>query len=91
MGFDHEKKHRGETSCDKKEKKVVKENQQYLADQEEEDLGYQKIGRQMSEASLDAATDQEEDDDHGNNLQLGPQYTLKEQLEKDKVCIFLLQ
>lgn len=28
---------------------------------------------------------EEEDDDQGNKLQLGPQYTLKEQLEKDKV------
>jgi Rho GDP-dissociation inhibitor len=44
-----------------------------------------------SETSL-YATDHEEEDDEGgsNKIQLGPQYTLKEQLEKDKVfsCFF---
>lgn len=43
------------------------------------------LGRQMSEASL-CATEEEEDDD--SKLQLGPQYTIKEHLEKDKVCFF---
>lgn len=40
------------------------------------------LGRQMSESSL-CATEEEEDDD--SKLQLGPQYTIKEHLEKDKV------
>ncbi|XP_010486361.1 PREDICTED: rho GDP-dissociation inhibitor 1 [Camelina sativa] len=39
------------------------------------------LGRQMSEASL-CATEEEEDED--SKLQLGPQYTIKEHLEKDK-------
>lgn len=40
------------------------------------------LARQMSESSL-CATEEEEDDD--SKLQLGPQYTIKEHLEKDKV------
>ena len=31
-------------------------------------------------------TDEEDDDDREQDIQLGPQYTLKEQIEKDKVC-----
>lgn len=31
-------------------------------------------------------TDEEDDDDKEEDIQLGPQYTLKEQIEKDKVC-----
>lgn len=53
----------------------------------------EKYGRQMSETSL-YATEEEEEEAEGNIL-LGPQFTLKEQLEKDKVrvisfiyCIF---
>ncbi|KAJ6756725.1 RHO GDP-DISSOCIATION INHIBITOR 1-LIKE [Salix purpurea] len=44
------------------------------------------ISRKMSESSL-YGTDQEEEDDEETNerkIELGPQYTLKEQLEKDK-------
>lgn len=43
------------------------------------------LGRQMSETSL-YATEEEEDDEGGlsNKIQLGPQCTLKEHLEKDK-------
>ncbi|KAA8526569.1 hypothetical protein F0562_008228 [Nyssa sinensis] len=37
----------------------------------------------MSETSL-YATEEEEEDEEGNKIMLGPQYTLKEQLEKDK-------
>jgi len=43
------------------------------------------LSRQMSESSL-CATEEEEDDD--SKLQLGPQYTIKEHLEKDKVSPF---
>ncbi|XP_059439603.1 rho GDP-dissociation inhibitor 1-like isoform X2 [Corylus avellana] len=39
--------------------------------------------RRMSESSI-YATDQEEEDDEGRKIELGPQYTLKEQFEKDK-------
>ncbi|CAK7345064.1 unnamed protein product [Dovyalis caffra] len=44
------------------------------------------ISRKMSENSLYATDQEEEDDDetHERKIELGPQYTLKEQLEKDK-------
>lgn len=45
--------------------------------------GDEHVKRSPSEASL-YSTDQEDEDDA--TIQLGPQYTLKEQLEKDKVC-----
>lgn len=35
-----------------------------------------------------SANDQDEEDDA--TFQLGPQYTLKEQLEKDEVCILYI-
>lgn len=43
-----------------------------------------KIGKERSEASV-CSTEDEEDEEVGETLiQLGPQYTLKEQIEKDK-------
>lgn len=49
-----------------------------------------RVSRQMSESSI-YTTDQEEDDDETNNkIELGPQCTLKEQFEKDKVYYSLL-
>ncbi|KAL9335946.1 hypothetical protein Peur_070434 [Populus x canadensis] len=44
------------------------------------------ISRKMSESSLYGTDQEEEDDEETNerNIELGPQYTLKEQLEKDK-------
>lgn len=46
----------------------------------------EELNRQMSQASLDVTTDQEDDeeDDEERTIELGPQRTLKEQLEKDK-------
>ncbi|XP_015870969.1 rho GDP-dissociation inhibitor 1 isoform X1 [Ziziphus jujuba] len=75
MGFDDNKKNEG---GEKSENETVQANQEGGGDE-----GGERVGRQMSESSL-YATDQEEEDDDGNKLQLGPQYTLKEQLEKDK-------
>ncbi|CAN8260085.1 unnamed protein product [Cochlearia groenlandica] len=46
-----------------------------------DDEGVGSLGRQMSESSI-YATEEEEDDD--SKLQLGPQYTIKEHLDKDK-------
>jgi len=40
--------------------------------------------RRMSESSIYAT--EEDEDDAGRKIELGPQYTLKEQFEKDKVC-----
>lgn len=47
------------------------------------------ITRKLSEASLTATEDEEEDGEE-RELELGPQRTLKEEFEKDKVMIFLL-
>lgn len=49
---------------------------------EDNDEVGEKLGRQMSEASLYATEEEEEDDER--DLELGPQCTLKEQLERDK-------
>lgn len=73
MGFD-ENKEGGEKST----RETVEANR-------EADGEGQRISRQVSETSM-YTTDQEEEDDEGNKLELGPQYTLKQQLEKDKVC-----
>lgn len=73
MGFD-ENKEEGETSGTEN----VKGNQ------EGNNGGGHDIGRQMSETSLYGTDQEEEEDEQGNKLALGPQYTLKEQLEKDK-------
>lgn len=78
MGFDDNSKNEG---GEKSENETVQANQEGRGGGDE---GGERVGRQMSESSL-YATDQEEEDDDGNKLQLGPQYTLKEQLEKDKV------
>lgn len=72
MGFD-ENKEEGEKST----RETVEANK------ESGDEG-ERISRQVSESSI-YTTDQEEEDDHERSkLQLGPQCTLKEQLEKDK-------
>ncbi|OMO52949.1 RHO protein GDP dissociation inhibitor [Corchorus capsularis] len=54
-------------------------------EESEDEAGAQKLGsRQMSESSF-YATDQDDDnDDEPRAIQLGPQCTLKAQLEKDK-------
>lgn len=46
--------------------------------------GDEHVKRSPSEASLSTTTTDQEDEDDAT-IQLGPQYTLKEQLEKDKV------
>lgn len=51
--------------------------------EEDGEVSIGSISRQMSESSI-CATEEEEDDEE-RKIQLGPQYTLKEQLEKDKV------
>ncbi|CAI0383802.1 unnamed protein product [Linum tenue] len=62
-------------------------NQNEEIDKQHEDEGVEKISKHMSQSSLDGGGggDEDEDDDEvANKLELGPQYTLKEQLEKDK-------
>jgi len=53
------------------------------ATDEENDSAPGGLVRRMSESSI-YATDQEDEDDEGRKIELGPQYTLKEQFEKDK-------
>ncbi|PIA36817.1 hypothetical protein AQUCO_03200055v1 [Aquilegia coerulea] len=55
-------------------------NPMHVGDEEEEE----KLSRQISEASLFGTEEEEEDDDEERKIELGPQCTLKEQLEKDK-------
>ena len=43
------------------------------------------LSRHVNESSIHATEDEE--DEVGSKLQLGPQCTLKEHLEKDKVCL----
>ncbi|CAI9086889.1 OLC1v1020813C1 [Oldenlandia corymbosa var. corymbosa] len=54
------------------------------ADPEIEQESVEKINRQMSESSMYTTEDEDDDETDGNNIQLGPQFTLKELQEKDK-------
>lgn len=54
----------------------------------EHEPGEKNVSRQMSESSLYTTEDEEEDETH-NKIELGPQCTLKEQFEKDKVFLSL--
>lgn len=58
--------------------------------EESGDEGGEKVHRRtQSERSCYATEDEDEDDEHHNKIQVGPQFTLKEQFEKDKVFLFL--
>jgi hypothetical protein len=48
----------------------------------------EKLNAQMSEATLDGSEEEEEDEEEDKLGQpnLGPRVSIKEQLEKDKVC-----
>ncbi|GAB4825258.1 Rab GDP dissociation inhibitor alpha [Ancistrocladus abbreviatus] len=83
MGFDEDKKN-GENSgsTERLNGNVSKEVVEVNTTENEETGERFGLGRQMSEASLYAT--EEEEDDEGRNIDLGPQFTLKEQLEKDK-------
>lgn len=77
MGFDDKDNETTETSSHE-ETKRSEENV-------DEPTG---MSRTMSESSIYATEDDE--DDEGKKIELGPQFTLKEQLEKDKVCLYIL-
>ncbi|CAL1381939.1 unnamed protein product [Linum trigynum] len=61
-------------------------NQNEEFQKQHEDEGVEKISKHTSHSSLDGGggDDDEDDDEVANKLELGPQYSLKEQLEKDK-------
>ncbi|KAK6918771.1 Rho protein GDP-dissociation inhibitor [Dillenia turbinata] len=77
MGFD-EKTKEGEVKNEVLEKELkAKEKSQENCDESGE-----KFGRQMRETKEEEEDDEEEEE--GLNIQVGPQFSLKEQLEKDK-------
>lgn len=57
--------------------------------EESGDEGGGTLNRYKSESSIAATEDEEDDEDR--KIELGPQCTLKEQLEKDKVLIFFVR
>jgi len=75
MGFD-ENKETGEHSEAKDHENETHKNEG------------EPVSRQVSEASIYGT---EEEEEEGSKIQLGPQCTLKEHLEKDKVSIFQLK
>ncbi|KAK6919256.1 Rho protein GDP-dissociation inhibitor [Dillenia turbinata] len=76
MAFD-EKTKAGEETNEVLEKELkAKEKKQENCDE-----SGKKFGRQMSETE---EGEEEDDDEEGLNIQVGPQFSLKEQLEKDK-------
>ncbi|XP_041025853.1 rho GDP-dissociation inhibitor 1-like isoform X1 [Juglans microcarpa x Juglans regia] len=78
MGYD-EKSNEGEENSEASKTKTTGK-----AAAEEENVGESgELVRKMSESSI-YATDQDEEDEEGRKIELGPQYTLKEQIEKDK-------
>lgn len=77
MGFDEDK-------VVEEEGKTEKPEGHYTDSEIETKEG--RISRRMSEASL--CTTDDDDDDAEANIQLGPQVTLKELAEKDKVFFF---
>lgn len=79
MGFDENKESGGENSSGVLETKT----QQHECGGGGDDETEGRIFRTMSETSLYATEGEEEDEEH-YKLELGPQYSLKEQLEKDK-------
>lgn len=82
MGFDE----------NKEEGKKGKENQEGRkpegAEEEEEvvETGG-RIERKRSESSICDVTEDEDESDVEPKIELGPQFTIKQQLEKDKVCL----
>lgn len=83
MGFD-ENKNEGA-----KENEVENKTHEGDAEIKNGDSGEEKLTRQMSRSSIDGSDHDEEDEDGvDGKLQLGPQCSLKEQFEKDKVCVF---
>lgn len=52
--------------------------------EESGDESVANVKRSLSEGSFCATEDEDEDEEGRNKIQIGPQYTLKEQLEKDK-------
>ncbi|KAJ7967784.1 Rho GDP-dissociation inhibitor 1 [Quillaja saponaria] len=80
MGFDDKDKEDGGKNAEASE---VKNTGKAASDEESGDEHGLSLSRKMSESSI-CATEDEMEDEEGRKIELGPQYTLKEQLEKDK-------
>ncbi|XP_062088227.1 rho GDP-dissociation inhibitor 1-like [Humulus lupulus] len=80
MGFDDKDNEAVETNIEDTKGKTEKGKEE--EDEEETVDGSSGMSRTMSESSIYATEDDE--DDEGKKIELGPQFTLKEQLEKDK-------
>lgn len=83
-----------ETMGDEKDKVEDKEGSKaaIVADSDAEtdnEAVENKVRGDTSESSF-YTTEDEDDEDLANKIQLGPQVTLKEQFEKDKVCVVSL-
>lgn len=83
MGFDDNDNEAVEKTSVNEETKRISEKGQDEETTVEESTG---MTRTMSESSICATEDDE--DDEAKKIELGPQFTLKEQLEKDKVFFF---
>lgn len=88
VGVDSSSKNMGLDDKDKSNKSEVSGETMPKTPPNEENVDEQSGGmsRQMSENSISVTEDEEDDEDR--KIELGPQYTLKEQFEKDKVCFF---
>ncbi|XP_055802351.1 rho GDP-dissociation inhibitor 1-like [Solanum dulcamara] len=81
MGFDDKNKEGKEESapvCEAKKGGIADSDSEI-----EHEVHENKVSRQMSESSM-YTTEDEEEDENTNKIELGPQCTLKEQFEKDK-------
>ncbi|KAG2688536.1 hypothetical protein I3760_09G100100 [Carya illinoinensis] len=77
MGYD-EKSNEGEENSEASKTKITGK----AATDEGNTVESAELVRKMSESSIYATEDEE--DEEGKKIELGPQYTLKEQIEKDK-------
>ncbi|XP_010547230.1 PREDICTED: rho GDP-dissociation inhibitor 1-like [Tarenaya hassleriana] len=78
MGFDEEKSKGGGKGEENTSKTASSHHEST------DDEAVESLGRQMSESSLYATEEEDDESALGEKLQLGPQYTIKEHLEKDK-------
>ncbi|KAJ0987007.1 hypothetical protein J5N97_005363 [Dioscorea zingiberensis] len=86
MGFDENKDKNGVLAMKEVEEKRGEGQCELEEEEEEEEEEKLNLPRQMSEASL-YATEEEEEDEEGKSVKgidLGPQLSLKDQIEKDK-------
>ncbi|KAL5583294.1 hypothetical protein UlMin_015736 [Ulmus minor] len=81
MGFDD----KDQEAAEKSASEVSETKKTEATGQDEETVGETTgISRTMSESSLYATENEDDEEDEGKKIELGPQCTLKEQFEKDK-------